>query len=176
MKTVVTFASTALLLLMISCNCPVKQNVGPVAEEAPVVVFRDYGPDPFVFDIEAHTLQNELYRQALWTGTHMQMTLMSLAPGEEIGLEKHPGTDQFLRIESGRGIVVMGDEEENLNFREDVEDDFAIFIPAGKWHNVINTGDEPLKIYSIYTPPEHPFGTIHKTYEEGMEAEHDHHH
>jgi mannose-6-phosphate isomerase-like protein (cupin superfamily) len=163
-----------LLLTLGSCNNPGKEIDIQIEEEV-IVEFRDHGPDPFVFDIEAYTLGNDLYRRAIWTGTHMQMTLMSLAPGEEIGLEKHPEIDQFLRIESGKGIVVMGDEKENLTFREEVEDDFAIFIPAGKFHNVINTGDEPLKIYSIYTPPEHPFGTIHETYEEGMEAEHHHH-
>jgi len=68
----------------------------------------------------------------------------------------------------------MGDSEDDLNFEEELEDDFAAFIPAGKWHNVINTGDEPLKLYSIYAKPEHPFGTVHETYEEAMEAEHDH--
>jgi len=176
MKTVTTFFSVLLLLLMISCNCPVKQNALPVQEEQTAVEFRDYGPEPFVFDIEAYTLENDLYRRAIWTGTNMQMTLMSLDPGQEIGLEKHPDIDQFLRIESGTGVVVMGDLEEELNFQEDVKDDFAIFIPAGKWHNVINTGDVPLKIYSIYSPAEHPYGTVHNTYEEAMEAAGHHHH
>jgi mannose-6-phosphate isomerase-like protein (cupin superfamily) len=163
-----------LLLTLLSCNTPAKQNEIRIEEEV-IVEFRDHGPEPFVFDIEAYTLQNDLYRRAIWTGTRMQMTLMSLAPGEEIGLEKHPEIDQFLRIESGKGIVVMGDEKENLTFRKEVEDDFAVFIPAGKYHNVINTGDEPLKIYSIYTPPEHPFGTIHNNFEEALEAEHHQH-
>jgi mannose-6-phosphate isomerase-like protein (cupin superfamily) len=70
----------------------------------------------------------------------------------------------------------MGDDPDNLDIEEPLEDDFAAFIPAGKWHNVINTGDKPLKLYSIYAKPEHPFGTVHKTYEEAMEAEHDHDH
>ena len=106
----------------------------------------------------------------------MQMTLMSIEPGGEIGLERHDDIDQFIRVEAGKGIILMGDSEDNLDFQEALEDDFAAFIPAGKWHNVINTGEEPLKLYSIYAPAEHPFGTIHNTYEEAMEAEHDHHH
>jgi mannose-6-phosphate isomerase-like protein (cupin superfamily) len=175
MKTGSCLILIGLLFSILSCNTSVEQK--EIREEEKVVVeFRDHGPEPFVLDIEAYTLKNDLYRRTIWTGTHMQMTLMSLAPGEEIGLEKHPEIDQFLRIESGKGIVVMGDEEENLTFRKEVEDDFAVLIPAGKYHNVINTGDEPLKIYSIYTPPEHPFGTIHKTYEEGIEAGHQHLH
>ncbi|HNR27892.1 MAG TPA: cupin domain-containing protein [Bacteroidales bacterium] len=104
----------------------------------------------------------------------MQMTLKSLAPGEEIGLENHADTDQFLRVESGKGIVVMGDSEDALDFREEVKAHFAIFIPAGKWHNMANTGEEPMKIYSIYSPVQHPFVTIHETYEDGMEADSHH--
>lgn len=162
--------------MSVSCYCP-KGSEAPVqAPEEAVVVFQDYGPQPFVFDIEAYTLKNDLYRQVIWTGTYMQMTLMSLAPGDEIGLENHADTDQFLRVESGKGIVVMGDSDDVLDFREEVEADFAIFIPAGKWHNLTNTGEEPMKIYSIYSPVEHPFGTIHKTYEEAMEADGDHVH
>ena len=90
------------------------------------------------------------------------------------GLELHNGIDQFLRVEEGTARVMMGDSEDNLDFVREVSDDYAILVPAGKWHNIVNKGDKPLKIYSIYAPAEHPHGTIHKTQQESMEAEHDH--
>lgn len=132
---------------------------------------KDYGDDPFVIDIEKATKQNDTFRTALWTGNHLQLTLMSIAVGEDIGLENHPDLDQFLRLEQGQGIVQMGDSKDNLNFQQKVEDDFAIIIPAGKWHNLINTGNEPMKLYSIYAPPQHPFGTVHKTKADAIAAE-----
>ena len=88
---------------------------------------------------------------------------MSLNVGEDIGLEMHPDVDQFIRVEEGRGLVEMGDERNNLDFQRNVYDDYIIIIPAGKWHNLTNTGNIPLKLYSIYAPPEHPFGTVHVT-------------
>jgi len=130
---------------------------------------KDYGPDPFVVDIEEATKQNDTFRTALWTGKHLQLTLMSINVGEDIGLEMHHNVDQFIRIEQGQGLVTMGDSKDNLNFRQRVEDDYVIFIPAGKWHNLINTGRVPLKLYSIYAPPEHPHGTVHKTKQEAEE-------
>ncbi|OLO27888.1 cupin [Alkalihalophilus pseudofirmus] len=136
----------------------------------------DYGPNPFVVDIEEATKQNNTFRTALWTGNHLQLTLMSINVGEDIGLEIHPDLDQFLRIEEGQGIIKMGDNKDNLTFEEEVFDDFAIIIPAGKWHNLINTGNKPLKLYSIYAPPEHPYGTVHETKAIAMAAEEDHHH
>ena len=123
----------------------------------------DYGPNPFVVDIKKATLHNNTFRTALWTGNHLQLTLMNIPVGEDIGLEIHPNVDQFLRIEDGQGLVLMGDSKDNLYFRQPVYDDFAVFIPAGKWHNVINTGNRHLKLYSIYAPPKHPWGTIHQT-------------
>lgn len=176
MKNSISLVVLVLVMALVSCNCPVGKKAVSAPETEIAVAFADYGPQPFVFDIEAYTLENGLFRQALWTGTYMQMTLMSIEPGGEIGLERHDDIDQFIRVEAGKGLILMGDSEDNLDFQEALEDDFAAFIPAGKWHNVINTGDEPLKLYSIYAPAEHPFGTIHNTYEEAMEAEHDHHH
>ena len=123
----------------------------------------DYGPHPFVVDISKATLHNNTFRTALWTGNHLQLTLMSIPVGEDIGLEVHPNVDQFLRIEGGQGLVQMGDTKEHLYIRQPVFDDSAIFIPAGTWHNVTNTGNKPLKLYSIYAPPNHPWGTIHQT-------------
>ena len=134
---------------------------------------QDYGPKPYVVDIEELTLENTNFRTAAWTGSNMQMTLMSIEPGDDIGLEVHEDHDQFLRIEQGIARVEMGPNENELKFY-DAEDDFAIFVPAGVWHNIINTGDEPLKLYSIYAPAEHEHGTIHETKAIAEEAEHDH--
>jgi len=111
---------------------------------------------------------NDTFRTALWTGDHLQLTLMSIPVNEEIGLEMHPETDQFIRIEDGHGLIVIGNDENNLSFEEMVYEDDAVIIPAGKWHNIINLGDEPLKLYSIYAPPEHPHGTVHLTKEDDI--------
>lgn len=135
------------------------------------IVLKDYGTEPFVVNIEQAAEQNSTFRTTLWTGSNLQVTLMSLNVGEEIGLEVHPTVDQFLRIEDGQGIVQMGDRKENLYFQRRVYEDSAIMVPAGTWHNLINTGNKPLKLYTIYAPPEHPFGTVHKTKAEAIEAE-----
>lgn len=132
----------------------------------------DFGPNPFVTNINSATLRNNNFRTALWTGNHLQLTLMSINVGEDIGLEVHPNTDQFIRIEQGQGVVVMGDSQDSFNFRQNVYDDYIIIIPAGKWHNIINTGSVPLKLYSIYAPPSHPHGTVHETKQEA-EKEHE---
>lgn len=124
---------------------------------------RDYGPESFVININEATMQNNNFRTALWTGNHLQVTLMSINVGESIGLEMHPDVDQFIRIEQGYGLVQMGNDKNNLNFERKVYDEFAIIIPAGKWHNLTNIGNVPIKLYSIYAPPQHPKGTIHRT-------------
>jgi len=123
----------------------------------------DFGPNPFVVDINKSTIYNNTFRTALWTGSHLQLTLMSIPVGGDIGLEVHPNVDQFLRIEEGQGLVQMGNSKDNLYFRQPAFNDFAIFIPAGTWHNLTNTGNKPLKLYSIYAPPNHPWGTVHQT-------------
>lgn len=137
---------------------------------------KDYGTQPFVININEATKQNHTYRTALWTGTHLQTTLMSIGVGEDIGLEMHPYLDQFLRIDQGHGIVQMGKSKYNLNFYRNVHDDYAIFIPAGTWHNVTNRGNIPLKLYSIYAPPNHPFGTVHVTKKDAIASEEGHGH
>jgi mannose-6-phosphate isomerase-like protein (cupin superfamily) len=133
----------------------------------------DFGPNPYVVNIEDLTLQTTTFRTAAWTGSNLQMTLMAIQPGDDIGLEVHEDHDQFLRIEAGTARVEMGPSAEQLE-TWDAEDDFAIFVPAGVWHNVINTGNEPLKLYSIYAPAEHPHGTVHVDKAEAEAAEHDH--
>ena len=122
----------------------------------------DFGPRPFIIDINKATINNDTFRTVFWTGNNLQLTLMSIPVGGDIGLEMHPHVDQFLRIEEGQGLSQMGNTRENLYISQPVYDDFAIFIPAGTWHNVINTGKTPLKLYSIYAPPNHPWGTIHQ--------------
>lgn len=125
--------------------------------------WKDYGPDPFMADISRATRDNTNYRAALWTGDHLQTTLMSIPAGGEIGLEVHPDTDQFLRVESGRGTAMMGPRRDDLNYRGPVNDNTAVFVPAGTWHNVVNTGYRPLQLYAIYAPPHYPHGTVHVT-------------
>lgn len=143
----------------------------PPSQSQRNIQLKDYGSKPFVVNINTATTQNNTYRTALWTGDHLQLTLMSIKPGEDIGLEIHPDVDQFLRIEQGQGFTQMGKQKDDLNFTRYVMDDSAIFIPAGTWHNLTNTGNTPLKLYSIYAPPNHPFGTVHTTKAEAMAAE-----
>ncbi len=127
------------------------------------IVLKDYGPQPFVVNINEASKQNNTFRTALWTGNHLQVTLMSIKVGDDIGLEVHPNVDQFIRIENGQAIVKMGRSKNKQDFQAKVSDDFAIMIPAGTWHNVINTGNRPLKVYSIYAPPQHPHGVVDMT-------------
>lgn len=140
------------------------QNYGwqPTHHEKPSTI-RDHGPYPYTVNIEEATLQNNNYRTALWTGDHLQVTLMSIGVGEDIGLEMHPDVDQFIRIEQGQGLTEMGTRRNCLTYKRRVKDDYAIIIPAGYWHNLTNTGNVPLKLYSIYAPPNHPFGTVQPT-------------
>ncbi len=136
--------------------------------------FKDYGPAPLVINIEKATKQNRTFRTAVWTGRHLQLTLMSINVGQDIGLEIHPDTDQFLRIEQGQGVVKMGSRKDQLGFQRRVFEGDAIIVPAGTWHNLINTGNRPLKLYSIYAPPQHPKGTVHKTKADAIAAERNH--
>lgn len=123
----------------------------------------DHGPYPFTVDINKATEHNDNYRTVLWTGDHLQVALMSIPVGDSIGLEIHPDNDQFLHIEEGQGLVQMGDRKDNLYFNQPAYEDYALLIPAGTWHTVINTGNKPLKLFSIYAPPHHPKGTLHQS-------------
>jgi mannose-6-phosphate isomerase-like protein (cupin superfamily) len=122
----------------------------------------------YVGPIEKATLKNSYFRQVLFTGKHCQLVVMCLQPSEEIGNEVHPSVDQFFRIEEGEAKFVFNGKEEHL-----VQDGGAVVVPAGTYHNVINTSaTKPLKLYTIYTPPQHPDGTVHKTKAEAEAAEH----
>lgn len=133
--------------------------------------FGDFGPEPLVINISNAARINNTFRTALWTGNYFQVTLVSIDVGEDIGLEIHPNTDQFLRIEQGQAIVMMGDSQDFLDFQRWAYPGYAIIITAGKWHNVVNAGHVPLKLYSIYAPPQHPRGTVHVTRADAMAAE-----
>lgn len=132
---------------------------------------QDIGPKPQVFDIETETKTNTNYRTTAWTGKYLQVTLMSIPVGSSIGWEVHPETDQFLRLEAGSGVCKMGPAEDSVTFEEKVEDDWAIMVPAGTWHDVINTGEEELKVYAIYAPTHHAHGRIHETFEDSERDE-----
>ncbi len=120
----------------------------------------------FIGNIEELTLTNNFFRKVIFTGKYSQLVLMCLKPGEDIGLEVHNSLDQFFRVDAGVGKVIMDGEESRFS------DGFAFVVPAGTEHNVVNTSDtEELKLYTIYSPPNHPDATIHKTKEEAMAAE-----
>ena len=121
----------------------------------------------YVGPIEKQTLENPYFRQVLFTGKHAQLVVMCLGPGEDIGDEVHPNVDQFFRIEQGEGKFVFNEKQERL-----VRDGDAVVVPAGTYHNVINTSKTvPLKLYTLYSPPNHPDGTVHKTRAEAEAAE-----
>lgn len=125
----------------------------------------------WVQNIEQAAKDNTNFRTVLWTGKFSQLTVMSLKPGEEIGNEIHPDVDQFIRFEQGKAKVTFSQTEGEIQEEHAVEDDWAIVIPAGTWHNVVNTGNTDLKLYSIYSPANHPEGTVHVTKAEADAAE-----
>ena len=110
---------------------------------------KKYGKKPYIVNIEEATVQNEMYRTTMWTGEKLQVTVMSIQPNDDIGLEVHHGIDQFIRIEEGNGLCKMGPTEDNLNFEQKVKDDDAVFVPADMWHNILNTGDKPLILSNV---------------------------
>jgi len=127
---------------------------------------------PYVGRIEQATLKNGYFRQVLFTGKHSQLVVMCLRPSEEIGNEVHQNVDQFFRVEEGTAKFVFNDKDEHV-----VGDGDAVVVPAGTYHNVINaSSDKPLKLYTLYTPPNHPDGTVHKTKAEADAAEAAEHH
>ncbi len=128
--------------------------------------------DKWLANIEKATLENDNFRTVAFTGDHTQLTLMNLKPGEDIGWESHDNLDQFLRVEQGQGRLDLSQTEDTVEESHPVEDDWAFIVPAGTWHNVVNTGNSNLKLYSLYSPPEHTAGTVHATKAEADAAEH----
>lgn len=133
----------------------------------------DQGKQPYVINTEMAAKLNNDYRRAIWTGKHLQVTLMSINPNDDIGLEVHPDNDQLLFIEQGQAIILMGATKDNLNYRKIVNPQDAIFVPAGFWHNIINNSINSLKIFTVYAPPHHPFQTVHQTKEIAMKHDND---
>lgn len=133
----------------------------------------DYGKKPSVNNIPQMTLDNTDYRNTVWTGDYLQMTLMSIPIYSDIGPEIHKDTDQMIRIERGMAMVEMGPSQKQMNMRKRMSVGDVLFVPAGTWHNIINIGKFPLKLSSIYGPPHHPFGTIHRTKMDALQYSHE---
>jgi mannose-6-phosphate isomerase-like protein (cupin superfamily) len=136
------------------------------------MTIKDIGPKPQSFDLEQATRDNPNYRSVAWSGRYLQVTLMSIPVGGDIGLEMHAETDQFLRLDAGRGRCQMGPSKDRLTFEQEVSDGWCVLVPAGMWHNVTNIGQEPMQVYAIYAPAHHKPGKVHKTQAEG-EADRD---
>lgn len=125
----------------------------------------DYGCQPHVDNMYCVSKNNQNYRTAFWTGQYLQLTLMSIPINGEVGLEIHNNTDQYIRIEEGYGFVMIGKTKCQMDEWQLSSGD-AIFVPAGMWHNIMNIGNCPLKLTSVYAPPHHPFGTVHPSKED----------
>jgi mannose-6-phosphate isomerase-like protein (cupin superfamily) len=126
----------------------------------------------WVADIERLTLDNDTFRTVVHTGDHAQLVVMRLLPGEEIGWERHGHLDQFIRLEQGTARLDLGRTADAVDEQHEVVADWAFIVPAGTWHNVVNTGDGDVRLYTVYSPPEHPAGTVHATKAEADAAEH----
>lgn len=123
----------------------------------------DHGPYPYVTNVEEMAMANNNYRSTIWTGTHLQLTLMSIPPYGEIGLEIHEDVDQMLRVEQGKALVCMRMAEEQQEYSSYLCPGDVILVPAKTWHNIMNVNNYPLKLTSVYAPVQHPPGTIHRT-------------
>lgn len=121
------------------------------------------GDNPTLINISNITRMNKYYRKEIWTGEYLQLTVMSIPVGGEVGLEIHNGNDQFIGVEYGVAAVYAGATKQGVKFIGNVNSDYVVIIPAGTWHNIVNEGSVPLKLYSVYAPPHHPKGTIHRT-------------
>src|SRR6476469_7388292 len=123
----------------------------------------DSGPGPQAFNLERATLENPNYRTVAWSGKYLQVTLMSIPVNGDIGLEIHPHTDQFIRLDRGRGRAQMGPSKDELTFDQEVTDGWGVIVPAGSWHNGPTTGHEPMQGYTVYAPQHHKPGKVHQT-------------
>ena len=123
----------------------------------------DIGPRPQAFNLESATVKNPNYRTVAWSGTYLQVTLMSIPVGGDIGLEKHPATDQFIRLDRGRGRAQMGPSKDDLSFDQEVTDGWCVLVPAGSWHNITNIGDDAMQVYTVYAPQHHKPGKVQST-------------
>ncbi len=133
------------------------------------IIFKDYGGAPLILNLPVAAARNESFRQTVWTGESLQLTVMSVPVGGEIGVEAHDTLDQMLRVEQGVALIRIGEEGGRLRDARRVGAGSVFLIPAGTYHNLLNVGREPLKLSSVYAPPAHPKGTVHKTKEEAHE-------
>jgi len=132
--------------------------MGKIAE-----LIKDIGPQPQSFNIEGATKENTSYRSVAWSGRYLQVTLMSIPVGRDIGLEAHPETDQFLRLDAGTGRVQMGAAKDKLTFQQEVSEGWCVLVPAGTWHNITNIGATPMQVYAVYAPAHHAPGKVQAT-------------
>lgn len=124
---------------------------------------KDLGAKPSVINLRNEAISNDNFRTSIWTGEYLQVTVMSIPVGGEIGLEMHDNLEQFIKLESGCANVYMGNTKQEVKFVGKLNSNYAIVVPSGTWHNIINACSCPLKVYSVYAPPNHPFGTVHKS-------------
>lgn len=123
----------------------------------------DFGGEPLAINLATAASKNTAFRRALWTGDHLQLTVMSIPVGEEVGTEIHTDTDQLIRVEEGSALFRLGEDARHMHDERMLGTGCAILIPAGTYHNIVNAGRIPLKLSSVYAPPHHPFGTVHET-------------
>lgn len=133
--------------------------------------YTDYGPKPVALNLWQMASANKNYRTTIWTGEHLQTTLMQIKVNDDIGLEIHQDTDQLIIVVDGCAMVTMGKECKRADYHKNVKSGYGILIPAGTWHNIVNTGNRPLKLISVYAPPEHPHGTVHVTKADAQKSE-----
>ncbi len=131
----------------------------------------DKGGMPYVTNVMQDAIKNNNFRTALWSGKNLQMTLMCIPVHGDIGIEMHGDTDQAIRVEAGTGMVRMGSNKNKMDLQRKICVGDVVFVPAGTWHNIVNIDDCHLKLSSIYAPPNHPKGTVHRTKEEAERAE-----
>ena len=124
---------------------------------------QDFGGKPCLIDVRNEVLSNQNFRKVIWTGEYLQATVMCIPAGGEIGLEMHDDLDQLVKVESGCANVYVGECKHHVKCLGKINSNYAVLIPAGTWHNIINACSCPLKVYTVYAPPNHAVGTIHKT-------------
>lgn len=129
----------------------------------------DYGPDPFVVNIDRAAELNTKYRTTLWTGNDLQLLLTAIPVNSDRGVQMHPSADEYTRVESGEALIQMGSDKGSLTYQARMNGNYAVVIPAGTWHNFINIGDVPLKMFSIFSNPIVPYGTDEETMEIAIE-------
>ncbi|WP_462280089.1 cupin domain-containing protein [Salinivirga cyanobacteriivorans] len=174
--TIIVAVSIFTLLTLTGCQQTKQEEVKTDKTSTKSVTPPNANVSPMILNIAEATKNNQAYRHVRWTGNNLQMVLMTLKPGEIIDLEMHNHIDQFIRIEEGEAHILAGKTKNDFTIDKEVSDGWAVLIPGGYWHKVENIGERNLKIYTLYSPPEHPKETYHKTYDEAAEHHHEHHH